>query len=764
VTATPNRAASVLARAVPLAVWLALGGCARPPRLEGVARGSAPYWDPARPLGERVADLVGRMTPAEKIGQLVTDAPAIPRLGVPAYHWWSEALHGVARAGAATVFPQAIGLGATFDEALVRRVADAISDEARAKHHDAERRGEHGRYQGLTFFSPNVNIFRDPRWGRGQETYGEDPVLTARLGVAFVRGMQGDDARHLKTAATAKHFAAHSGPEALRHSFDARPSPHDLADTYLPQFEACVREGHVASVMPAYNRLDGVPCAASPALLVETLRRGWGFDGYVVSDCGAIGDIVDGHHAADTIERAAARALDAGTDLSCGSEFAELARARQLGLVADAAIDRAVTRLFTARFRLGVFDPPASVPWARTPMSVIESPEHRALARGAARESIVLLENRGGALPLAPGLRRLAVVGPVADDIDVLLGNYHGEPTRPVTLLAGLRAEARKRGVEVATARGAPLAGRGGSSAQLADALRVARRSDAVVATLGLSARFEGEEGETAENPSGDRAELGLPGAQQRLLEALVATGKPVVLVLTSGSALSVPWAAAHVPAIVEAWYPGAEGGAALADVLFGDVSPSGRLPVTVPRSVDDLPPFTDYSMKGRTYRYGDKPPLWPFGHGMSYTTFRYTNLVVPPELEAGKGVTLSVDVENAGARAGDEVVEVYLSKPDAPPYAPHRWLAAFTRVTLVPHERRTVQVELRAHELTLVDETGKRAPLAGEVAVAVGGGQPDAAWRYAGADAGQTARIRIAEGAAPSPGARLTGSARSRP
>jgi beta-glucosidase len=349
-------------------------------------------------------------------------------------------------------------------------------------------------------------------------------------------------------------------------------------------------------------------------------------------------------------------------------------------------------------------------------------------------------------LPLAPSLRRLAVVGPVAEDIDVLLGNYHGEPTRPVTLLDGLRAEARKRGVEVATARGAPLAGRGGSSAQLADALRVVRRSDAVVATLGLSARFEGEEGETAENPSGDRTDLGLPGAQQRLLEALVATGKPVVLVLTSGSALSVPWAAAHVPAIVEAWYPGEEGGAALADVLFGVVSPSGRLPVTVPRSVDDLPPFTDYSMKGRTYRYADKPPLWPFGRGLGYTTFLYTNLVVPPALESGTDVALSVDVENAGPRAGDEVVQVYLSRPDAPAYAPHRWLAAFTRVTLAPRERRTVHLELRAHELTLVDETGKRAPLVGEVAVAVGGGQPNVAWRYALPDEGQTVRIRIAE------------------
>jgi beta-glucosidase len=706
----------------------------------GPARGPEPYWDAARPVAERVADLVARLSPEEKVGQLVTDAPAIPRLGVPAYHWWNEALHGVARAGKATVFPQAIGLAATFDEALVGRVATAISDEARAKYHEAQRRGEHGRYQGLTFFSPNVNIFRDPRWGRGQETWGEDPELTGRMGVAFVRGLQGDDARYSKTIATAKHFAAHSGPEALRHSFDARPSPHDLADTYLPQFEACVREGRVGSVMPAYNRLDGLACAASAPLLAETLRRDWGFDGYVVSDCGAIGDIVTGHHAARNVEQAAAMALRAGTDLSCGKEFGALGRARKQGLVDDAAIDRAVTRLFTARFRLGLFDPPALVPWSGLPMSVVESPEHRALAREAARASIVLLENKG-VLPLAPGVRRLAVVGPVADDVEVLLGNYHGEPTEPVTLLAGLRAAGRGRGVDVDYARGAPLAGRGGSSAQRAEALRVARRADVIVAALGLSARYEGEEGETAENPSGDRTSLGLPPGQQRLVEELVATGKPVVLVLTGGGALSVPWAAAHVGAILDVWYPGAEGGAALADVVFGAASPGGRLPVTVPSAVEDLPPFADYAMKGRTYRYAERPPLWAFGHGLSYTTFAYSNLTVGAPAPNGE-VSLTVDVENTGARAGDEVVQVYVSKPDAPAYAPRRWLAAFTRVPLAPRERRTVHLTLPARALTLVDDAGHRAPIAGDVLVAIGGGQPDAAWRYASA-AGQVARIQ---------------------
>jgi beta-glucosidase len=737
--ARAGRAAAAFAAGA-LAV-VPLAACARPARLEGAARGPAAYWDPSRPLAERVADLVARLTPEEKVAQLVTDAPAIPRLGVPAYHWWSEALHGVARAGRATVFPQAIALAATFDDALVGRVAAAISDEARAKHDEAVRHGERGRYEGLTFFSPNVNIFRDPRWGRGQETFGEDPWLTSRLGVAFIRGMQGDDSRVLKTAATAKHFAAHSGPEALRHGFDARVSAHDLADTYLPQFEAAVREGHVAAIMPAYNRINGEPCAASPTLLQRTLRDAWGFGGYVVSDCGAIGDLVAGHHVADTPERAAALALNAGTDLSCGDEFRALGRARDEGLVTQVAIDRAVTRLFSARFRLGLFDPPGAGPFAATTMAVVDSPTHRELARVAARESIVLLENRGGALPLNAGLRRLAVVGPTADDVDVLLGNYHGEPSRAVTPLAGLRAAARARGIEVAYARGAPLAGRGGGSAQLADARAVVRRSDAVVAVLGLSARYEGEEGESAENPSGDRATLGLPTAQQRLLEEVVALGKPVVLVLTAGSALSVPWAAAHVPAIVYAFYPGEEGGAALADVLFGDVSPAGRLPVTIYRSVADLPPFEDYAMRGRTYRYLGKPPLFAFGQGLSYTTFRFANLTVTPAaLAAGQDVSISVEVENTGARAADQVVQVYIAKLEAPTYAPRRWLAAFSRASLAPRERRLVELVVPARLFALVDEKGERRFLSGGFALAVGGGQPDASWRYPGPSEGLTA------------------------
>ncbi|HXU62747.1 MAG TPA: glycoside hydrolase family 3 N-terminal domain-containing protein, partial [Polyangia bacterium] len=486
--------------------------------------GGNAFGDARRAAAERAADLVARMTRAEKIGQLMTDAPAIARLGVPAYEWWNEALHGVARAGTATVFPQAIGLAATFDPILLRRVATAISDEARAKYNLAQARGERGRYHGLTFFSPNLNIFRDPRWGRGQETFGEDPMLTGAMGVAFIGGMQGDDPRWLKTVATAKHFAVHSGPEADRHSFDAHVSAHDLADTYLPQFEAAVRQGRVASVMAAYNRLNGQPCAANGWLLGDTLRRAWGFEGYVVGDCGAVGDIYAGHHAAATRPAAAAAALRAGTDLDCGGDFAALRGALEAGLVTDAEIDRALVRLFTARFRLGMFDPPGAVPWSRLGDETVDSPEHRRLAREAGVKSIVLLENRG-VLPLGPSVKRLAIVGPAADDREVLLGNYAGQPAHPVTPLAGIRAAARARGITLRYARGATLAGSGRSGAQIPEAVAAARRSDVVVAVLGLAPRLEGEEGDSALNPTGDRQSLGLPGAQQRLLQALIETG-----------------------------------------------------------------------------------------------------------------------------------------------------------------------------------------------------------------------------------------------
>jgi beta-glucosidase len=726
-----------LAVALPVVV-LSVAGCLRAPRL-GTLDESAPYLDPRRSPAARAADLVRRLTVEEKIAQLMTAAPAIPRLGVPAYDWWNEALHGVARAGRATVFPQAIALAATFDEPLVRRVATAISDEARAKFNLAQARGERGRYQGLTFFSPNLNIFRDPRWGRGQETYGEDPLLTARMGLAFIAGMQGDDPRFLKTVATAKHFAVHSGPEADRHSFDARPSEHDLTDTYLPQFEAAVREAHVASVMAAYNRVDGTPSAASARLLDETLRKAWGFAGYVVGDCGAVDDIFASHHLTPSLAAAAAAALRAGTDLDCGRAYAALGPALARGLIAEADLDRALGRLFSARFRLGLFDPPPATPWAGLGAEAIDTPAHRQLSRQAAARAVVLLENRNGSLPLAPSVRRIAVVGPTADDEEVLLANYHGTPSHAVTLLEGIRAAARLRGATVRYARGAALTGAGGSSAQLREALTAARKSDVVVAVVGLAPALEGEEKDSALNPAGDRHDIGLPASQERLVEALVATGKPVIVVLTGGSALAVPFASVRAAALLEAWYPGEEGGDAVADILFGAANPAGRLPITIYRSTADLPPFADYAMRGRTYRYLEKDPLYRFGDGLSYTAFRYANLAVAADLK-----TISVEVQNVGARAGDEVVEVYLLPRAPPAYAPRRWLAAFARVSLAPGEMRAVRLTLSAEALTLVDERGARHPLAGAVDIAVGGAQPSPDGHYPDSARGLSASVRL--------------------
>ena len=717
---------------------LALWGCQRTPRAP--APHDLPvYRDPDRAPAERAADLVGRMTVSEKIAQTMTAAPAIPRLGVPAYEWWSEALHGVARAGRATVFPQAIALAATFDEDLVRRIAVVISDEGRAKFNLAQARGVRARYHGLTFFSPNINIFRDPRWGRGHETFGEDPLLTARLGVAFITGMQGDDPRYWKTVATAKHFAVHSGPEADRHSFDARVSAHDLADTYLPHFETAVREGRVASVMAAYNRVGGEAAVASPTLLAETLRGRWGFTGYVVGDCGAVADVYQHHKLVPTAAQAAALSLRAGTDLDCGRAYASLNQALVRGLIEEPDLDRALIRLFTARFRLGLFDPPARVPWSGLGSETVEAPHHLALARDAAVRSVVLLENRG-ALPLAPSLRRLAVVGPTADDLPVLLANYHGTPSHPVKLLDGIRRAAAARGISVSYARGARLVD--ASPGAIADAVAVARAAELVIAVVGLDPRLEGEEGGRGMglNPAGDKPDLELPAAQRQLLEAVIAVGRPVVVVLTGGSALALPWLDGRVAALVAVWYPGAEGGRAVADVLFGDASPAGRLPVTFYRSAADLPPFADYAMRGRTYRYFNGEPQYSFGYGLSYTAFRYSNAVA----RTGAFASVAVDVENTGGRAGDEVVEVYVMPRAAPAYAPHRWLAAFTRVPLAAGERRTVRLPLAPNSLSFVDDGGSRRPLAGDVDIAVGGRQPDRAGRYASDAHGVTLRLSL--------------------
>ena len=683
------------------------------------------YKNPNLPIETRVNDLISRMTLEEKVLQMQNGAPAIERLGVPAYDWWNEALHGVARAGYATVFPQAIGLAATWDTKLMYEVADVISTEARAKHHEFLRNNQHARYEGLTFWSPNINIFRDPRWGRGQETYGEDPYLTARLGVEFVKGLQGNDPRYFKVIATPKHYAVHSGPEPDRHSFDAKAYERDLRETYLPAFRATIVEGKADSVMCAYNRTNEEPCCANKKLMTDILRGEWGFDGYVVSDCGAIRDIWAGHKFAKTEAEASALAVRAGTDLTCGGEYASLIQAVKQGLITEGEIDTALKRLMTARFRLGMFDPPEMVQYARIPFSENDTPAHRQLALQSARESIVLLKNANRTLPLRKDLKSIAVIGPNADAPEVLWGNYNGRPSHLITPLAGIK-NAVSANTKVLYAPGSTLIGESAQAEKMIEeAVKAARETDASVLVLGISAKLEGEEMKV-DLPGfrgGDRTDLSLPQSQEALLKAVVATGKPVVVVLLSGSALAVNWANDNAPAILQAWYPGGEGGTAIADVLFGDYNPAGRLPVTFYKSVDQLPPFTDYSMQGRTYRYFKGDPLYPFGYGLSYTRFAYSNLRVN-SVKAGEPVKVAVDVTNAGERQGDEVVQLYLTDVAASAPVPIRTLVGFERVALRPREKRTVTFTITPRQMSLIDNNDKRVIEPGEFRVHVGGNQ----------------------------------------
>jgi beta-glucosidase len=687
----------------------------------GYAQSPPPYKNPNLPIETRVNDLVSRMTLEEKVLQMQNAAPAIERLGVPAYDWWNEALHGVARAGYATVFPQAIGLAATWDTKLMHEVADVISTEARAKHHEFVRNNQHARYQGLTFWSPNINIFRDPRWGRGQETYGEDPYLTARLGVEFVKGLQGNDPRYFKVIATPKHYAVHSGPEPERHGFDAKAMERDLRETYLPAFRATIVEGKAYSVMCAYNRTNDEPCCANKKLMTDILRGEWGFNGYVVSDCGAIRDIWEGHKFVKTEVEASALAVRAGTDLTCGKEYASLIQAVKQGLITEAEIDTALKRLMTARFRLGMFDPPEMVQYARIPFSQNDTPEHRGLALQSARESIVLLKNANRTLPLRKDLKSIAVIGPNADVPEVLWGNYNGRPSRLITPLAGIK-NAVSANTKVVYAPGSTLAGES-SQAMIDEAVKAAREADASILVLGLSARLEGEEMKV-EVPGfrgGDRTDISLPQPQEALLKAVVATGKPVVVVLLSGSALAVNWANENASAILEAWYPGGEGGTAIADVLFGDYNPAGRLPVTFYKSVDQLPPFTDYSMQGRTYRYFKGEPLYPFGFGLSYTKFAYSNLRVK-SVKIGEPVKVTVDVTNAGERDGDEVVQLYLTDVAASAPVPIKTLVGFERISLRPRKKRTVTFTITPRQMSLIDNNDKRVIEPGEFVIGAGG------------------------------------------
>ncbi|HQG56521.1 MAG TPA: glycoside hydrolase family 3 C-terminal domain-containing protein [Bacteroidales bacterium] len=825
-----------------------------------------PFRNPSLSIEERVNDLVSRMTLQEKVSQLVHTASSIPRLGVPAYNWWNEALHGVARAGYATVFPQSITIANSWDEGLIYNVATAISDEARAKYHEFQRRGKRGIYQGLTFWSPNINIYRDPRWGRGHETYGEDPYLTGRLGLQFVRGMQGDDQKYLKTVATAKHYAVHSGPEPLRHSFNAKVSEIDLRETYLPAFRTLIVEGGAYSVMGAYNMFRDHPCCANPVLF-NILRNEWGFKGYVVSDCGAISNFYRFQGYAKDAAEAAAQAVKAGTDIECGNDYNNLLEAHKRGLITESEIDVAVKRIFTARFKLGMFDPDYMVPYAQIPFFVNCSDYNNTLARIAAQKSIVLLKNSNNILPLDKNLKTIAVIGPNADNFESLIGNYNGIPKDPVTVLKGIKNKVEpstrviyeegcdlaegihnltvipsrylqtpdgKQGVlgeyynnrdmkgEPAFTRvddninfywehlspradlpdddfavkwttylvppesGTYALGSWGSSYyeiyfegkriitfrnehhafhqeysvdheagkkyrvevvyknysgdadmkllwapprrnMLERAVAAAREADVTILVLGLSQRLEGEEMriEIEGFKGGDRTSLDLPSTQERLFEAVAATGKPVIVVLTCGGPVSVNREQEKAAAILQAGYGGQQGGNAVADVLFGDYNPAGRLPVTYYKSVNQLPPFEDYNMKGRTYRYFTGEPLYPFGYGLSYTTFAYSDLVLPESAKAGEPVKVKVTVKNTGKMTGDEVVQFYLTDEKASTPRPVRQLEGFKRITLQPGESKVVEFTLEPRQFSIINNKNRRVIEPGYFTIAVGGKQP---------------------------------------
>lgn len=840
-----------------------------------------PYQNPNLPIEERVNDLVSRMTLEEKVSQMVNSAAAIERLGVPQYDWWNECLHGVARAGLATVFPQAIGLAATWDAEHMLKVATVISDEARAKHHEFVRRGKRNIYQGLTFWSPNINIFRDPRWGRGMETYGEDPYLTGKMSVAFIKGLQGDHPKYLKLVATAKHYAVHSGPEPERHTFDAITNERDLRETYLPHFRMSIIDGGAYSVMCAYNRTLGKVCCGSHRLLTDILRDEWGFMGYVVSDCGAIGDIYKDHHVVETGEEAVALAVKSGCDLNCGKQFPKLVQAVQQGLIKEEEIDVAMKRLCRARFKLGMFDPPAMLPYAKIPYKVVDCKEHRKLALETARKSIVLLKNENNMLPLKKDVGTIAVIGPNANDVEVLLGNYNGIPSDPITPLRGIREKVGKKskvlyafGCEWAenlpvfesvpasafftdekgekkqglkaeyfknrdcegkpahvridpnidfywwdrapfkeldddsfsvrwTGRLVPsvsgtyyLGGEGFNAFKIfledtllvrfknrhhsrktykkvelkadqayklkvefyestgdaqmqllwsvpgrdyeKEAVEVAKQADVVIMFMGLSPRLEGEEMKVNVEgfKGGDRLTLQLPDIQQKLMKTIHALSKPIVLVLLNGSAVAVNWANENILAIVDAWYPGQAAGAAIADVLFGETNPAGRLPVTFYKSIDQLPHFRDYVMQGKTYRYFDGEPLYPFGHGLSYTQFKYSNLKFPKKVKSDQTVSISVVVGNIGQMGGEEVIQLYVTDVEASAPVPIRSLQGFKRVFLKSGEKQVVEFTLTPRQLSLIDLNYNRVLEPGVFEIAVGGKQPG----FTGtADAGTT-------------------------
>ncbi|MHB9293999.1 beta-glucosidase [Hollandina sp. SP2] len=689
--------------------------------------------------------LISKMTLEEKVSQLSYTSPAIERLGIPAYNWWNECLHGVARSGIATVFPQAIALAATFDEGFVREVATAISDEARAKYNEAVKQGNRGQYWGLTFWTPNINIFRDPRWGRGQETYGEDPYLTSRIGLAFVQGLQGDDPEQLKTAACAKHFAVHSGPENQRHTFDAQVSQKDLFETYLPAFKLLAEAG-VEAVMGAYNRTFGEPCCGSTYLLQDLLRDQWGFKGHVVSDCWAIRDFHENHRVTPSPEASAAKALNAGCDLNCGCTYPYLTVACKQGLVSEAAIDTALTRLLRTRFKLGMFDPPEQDPYRSLDRETINSEKHRALALEAAYKSIVLLKNDKRLLPLDERFKRILLLGPGAANPHTLLGNYYGLNSRLVTILEGLAGKVQsKYGINLEY-RQACLQYEDNHPSNLI--FGETGDQDLIIAVFGLDGAMEGEEGDAiASDSNGDREAIELPPWQLAYLRKIRAEGKPLVLVLTGGSPIVVPEDIAD--GILFVWYPGEEGGTAVADILFGDRSPSGKLPITFPASTAQLPPYDNYAMQGRTYRYMRDQPLYPFGFGLSYTSFRFeyagASLLSAKELSVGDSVQVQVQVTNTGNRDAETVIQVYVAKDPPGAHDPIASLRKFERRFIRAGETLALCLDLPSSAFETINEEGLSVLVPGsyKVIVADAAPLPVAVEKGAAAPVSETIRVR---------------------
>ncbi len=680
---------------------------------------------------KRAEELVSQMTLSEKVAQTMHQTPAIERLGIKAYNWWNEALHGVARAGTATIFPQAIGMAAVFDENLMEQIGDAVSTEARAKFAMQQEGDDEDIYKGLTFWAPNVNIFRDPRWGRGHETFGEDPYLTSRLGVRYIMGLQGHDENYLKTAACAKHFAVHSGPEAERHSFDARVNEQDLRETYLPAFQACVQEAGVETVMGAYNRTNGEPCCGSKRLLKEILRGEWGFEGHVTSDCWAIKDFYEQHGVASSPVEAVSLAMNNGCDLNCGSLYFYLEQAVREGLVDEKRLDEAVINLFTSRMKLGVFDRKGDNPYDKIPYTVVDSPDMRRLNEKTAERCVVLLKNEKQILPLKKDkIQTIGVIGPNADNRRALVGNYEGTASRYVTVLEGIQDyvgdDVRvlySEGCHLYKDRTSVLAQENDRASEVRG---ICRESDVIIAVMGLDASLEGEEGDTGnEYGSGDKPNLQLPGLQHDILKIAKESGKPVILVLLTGSAMAVTWEDENLDAILQGWYPGAQGGTAIARILFGEANPEGKLPVTFYYTTEELPDFEDYSMKGRTYRYMKQKALYPFGYGLSYTDYTYQNVtLVSEEIRGERGVVLQAEVTNTGEMDGTETVQVYvgLEREDAP----NPQLKGIVKVPLKAGETKKIEVSLPKEAFMLYNEKGEHVLYPGSYHIYIGGSQPD--------------------------------------